>query len=186
MKINAKNITLKKIESANVPAVKKTDVLSERFPWDNTIDDILEACRKNAYVVLDKHNNEPRLMRVGVWLQNGHTFHVVALPDDGSMSCINPIYLNNDGIPCLSTYSIGDNIWAGYRDGFGYHTEKNLLEGMAAYNWAHMPDGTEERHGHPETIIGEPMYAHRMLYAEGRHEKYYWNEDLEEVVKIRF
>lgn len=109
---------------------------------------------------------------------------MVWLPQDGSMCCLNPIYLDDDGIPHLSTWSVGDNVWAGWPSDI--HPEKNIAEGIAAYNWQYL--GTEIAHGHPcDRIEGMPlMYDNRILYAEGRHEKYLWNEDTEEVKKIRF
>ena len=184
------NITLKKIEST--PAMKKSGALSETFPWPQEIDEILEAIRKNSYVVLNKHNNQPEIMRVGVWLHRSgkeskgkpwDEWYVCAMPKDGSMCCLNPIYVNDDGIPCLSMCSVGDNVYAGYGNP-KYYPERDFQSGMAAYNWRYME--TEEKHGFPKEFLGTPMYDNRIVYAEGRHEKYLWNEDLEEVQKIRF
>ena len=190
MKKNIKGIKLTKIED-NVPAVKKEEGIDQAWPWPQEINEILEGVRKNAYVVINDHNSKAEISRVGVWLHRNRKggadhWHVVWLPQDGSMCCLNPIYIGKDGIPHLSTYSVGDNIWAGQPSYRGYHPETNLQEGIAAYNWMYL--GTEEAHGHPRTLVEgcEPMYDNRLLYAEGRHEKYLWNEDLEEVQKFRF
>lgn len=197
------NITLKKIESTPaVPAVKKSDALSETFPWPAEITEIIEACRKNSYILINDHNKKPEEMRIGVWLhRNGveatsfyEDWYVVVLPKDGSMCCLNEVYIGRDGVPHLSQRSVGDNVWAGFPNR-GYHPEQNLKEGMEAYNWFYL--GTEEAHGHPVNRIGWPdkngvmiydptLYDNRLVYAEGRHEKFVWNEDTEEVKKIRF
>ena len=190
------NITLKKIESATTTLsaveIDAKSNLAERFPWPQEINDILEGVRKNAFVVVNNHTRKPEVSRIGVWLhRNGkessriwEEWHVVWLPKDGSMCCLNPIYHDDDGIPHLSTASVGDNVWAGWPS--SYHPERNIQEGMAAYNWMYLE--SEEAHGHPRTLVEgcTPFYDNRLLYCEGRHEKYYWNEDHEEVIKFRY
>lgn len=196
MKIH--NIRLTKIESA-VPATATKSAPAEMFPWPEEINTILEACRKSSYMLINDHNRKAELMRVGVWKtansndpywnptgRQWEEYHVVVLPQDGSMCCLNEVYLDKNGIPHLSQESIGDNIWAGYPSYGGYHPEKSLEEGMAAYNWSYL--GTEEAHGHPRTLVEgmTPMRDNRILYCESRHEKFLWNEDTQSVRKVRF
>lgn len=192
MKKTIKGIKLTKIEETNTPAVKKTETIDQAWPWPAEISEILESVRKNSYVVLNKHNNRPEVMRVGVWLHRSgkeskgkpwDEWYVCAMPKDGSMCCLNPIYVNNDGIPCLSMCSVGDNVYAGFGNP-KYYPERDFQEGMAAYNWRYME--TEEKHGFPKEFLCTPMHDNRIVYAEGRHEKFVWNEDTEEVKKIRF
>lgn len=207
MKKTIKGIKLTKIESTkaiekaiscddavcidDIIEKEETAALAQQFPWPAEITETLEAVRKNAYVVLNKHNNKPEVMRVGVWLHRSgkeakkpwDEWYVCAMPKDGSMCCLNPIYVNKDGVPCLSMGSVGDNVYAGYGNP-KFYPERDFQTGMAAYNWRYMK--TEEKHGFPEEFLGIPMYDNRIVYAEGRHEKFIWNEDTEEVQKFRF
>lgn len=185
-----KNITLTKIETPT-PAVKETVTIDQAWPWPQEITNILDAIRSNAYVVLNKHNNKPEPMRVGVWLHRSRPdaerqwadWYVCAMPGDGSMCCLNPIYVGKDGVPYLSTASVGDNVYAGFGNP-KFYPERDFQTGMAAYNWRYME--TEEKHGFPKEFLCTPLWDNRLLYAEGRHEKFIWNEDTEEVKKIRF
>lgn len=161
----------------------------------------LQAVRRNNYILIDNHIHQPKEFRVGVWKHsNGvdsprkwEEFYVVALPQDGSKCCLNEVYVDDNGIPHLSTCSVGDNIWAGHPS--EWHPEKNLAEGCDAYNWFYT--GTEAAHGHPINRIGfpneetgemeydAPFYNNRILLAEGRQFKWFWSEDQDHGRVIR-
>lgn len=98
---------------------------------------IVDAIRKNNNVVIDDHHNAGRtydVAHVAELVKGVHTdsprVHVVMLME-GKNFCLNPIYLDQHGIPHLSTNSVGGLVMA---------KEVSLPDAIAQHRKEHDPE----------------------------------------------